>query len=340
MRGRHWLNHRPNPVRRARIRLGALALIALLLISSGAQAQGPAPQATLGTAFTYQGRLNDASGPVTDTCDFTFKIYDEAGSGTPPTGGTLLGTETKNSVQVSDGYFREELDFGSGVFNGDARYLEITVDCGSGPMTLSPRQPLTPTPYALYATSAPWSGLDNVPAGFADDVDNVGWALTGNSGTTPGTHFLGTTDDQPLELHVNGARILCLEPDGTSPNLIGGHSSNTTSDDPFGVTIGGGGSATSPNSVTDIFGTIAGGAGNVAGDDDGNRGNIQYATVGGGFQNEAVGAYSIVGGGRQNQIGSSYAAIAGGRENNAAGQYTTIGGGYDNTVTRTYATIG
>jgi hypothetical protein len=29
------------------------------------------------------------------------------------------------------------------------------------------------------------------------------WSLTGNTGTTDGPNFLGTTDNQPLELHVN-----------------------------------------------------------------------------------------------------------------------------------------
>ncbi|MGC9357239.1 MAG: tail fiber domain-containing protein [Anaerolineae bacterium] len=401
-------------------------LIVLLLINRGALAQGPSPQAALGTAFTYQGRLNDASGPVTGTCDFTFALYDEAGSGTPPTGGTLLGTETKNGVQVSDGYFREEVDFGTGVFNGEARYLEIAVDCGSGSTTLSPRQPLTPTPYALYATRAPWSGLINRPAGLDDGdddttysagtglslgggsfslttpyrlpqgcdpgqipewngsawtcgTDDVGtgggggditavnagtgltgggpsgdvtlaldtsytdgryWSLTGNGGTTPGTHFLGTTDDQPLQLHVNGARILLLEPNSTSPNLIGGHSSNSTSDNPFGVTIGGGGNYSYPNLVTDHYGTIAGGVGNVVGDGDGSPGNLWYATIGGGYRNELMGAYGTIAGGRHNVATGSYSTIGGGYDNEITAIYATIGGGYGNVVTRTYATIG
>ena len=43
------------------------------------------------------------------------------------------------------------------------------------------------------------------------------WSLNGNSGTTPGTNFLGTTDNQALELKVNGQRALRIEPDGTAP---------------------------------------------------------------------------------------------------------------------------
>src|SRR5438309_11295114 len=38
------------------------------------------------------------------------------------------------------------------------------------------------------------------------------WSPFGNAGTTPGTNFLGTTDNVALELEVNGSRALRLEP--------------------------------------------------------------------------------------------------------------------------------
>ena len=107
--------------------------------------------APLAPAFTYQGRLADGSGPVTDTCDFAFRLYDQAGSGSPPTGGTLLGTETVKGVAVVGGLFTVFLDFGAGAFQGQARWLEVEVDCGDGGATLSPRQALTAAPYALWA---------------------------------------------------------------------------------------------------------------------------------------------------------------------------------------------
>src|SRR6185503_13539926 len=34
-------------------------------------------------------------------------------------------------------------------------------------------------------------------------LESTFWKLAGNSGTTPVTHFLGTTDNQPLNLRVN-----------------------------------------------------------------------------------------------------------------------------------------
>ena len=38
---------------------------------------------------------------------------------------------------------------------------------------LSPRQAMLATPYAIYATSVPWTGISGIPAGFADGIDNV-----------------------------------------------------------------------------------------------------------------------------------------------------------------------
>jgi hypothetical protein len=57
---------------------------------------------------------------------------------------------------VSNGLFTVTLDFGSGVFDGNARWLEIAVrtNGASDFVTLAPRQPLTPTPYAMLAGTA------------------------------------------------------------------------------------------------------------------------------------------------------------------------------------------
>ncbi len=45
-----------------------------------------------------------------------------------------------------------------------------------------------------------------------DGIDSSAfWKLGGNAGTTPGTDFLGTTDNQALELKVNGQRALRLD---------------------------------------------------------------------------------------------------------------------------------
>jgi hypothetical protein len=67
------------------------------------------------------------------------------------------GDVAANAVPVANGLFSVTLDFGSTAFNGETRFLEIRVrSSGSGDpfVTLSPRQQLFPTPYALHAATA------------------------------------------------------------------------------------------------------------------------------------------------------------------------------------------
>ncbi len=50
-----------------------------------------------------------------------------------------------------------------------------------------------------------------------DGIGTEGWALVGNSGTTPGTNFLGTTDSQDLVFKTNSTEIARL----TTTNRMG-----------------------------------------------------------------------------------------------------------------------
>ncbi len=110
--------------------------------------------APAGTAFTYQGRLTSGGDPVSGIYDFRFAVFDSA------TGGLQLGSTLSNTVPVSEGLFLAALDFGD-QFRGSARWLEISVRTNAaGPyMILSPRQELTPDPYALYAPAAGTASL-------------------------------------------------------------------------------------------------------------------------------------------------------------------------------------
>jgi hypothetical protein len=116
---------------------------------------GPGPVVA---SFTYQGRLKNANGPVTGNCDFQFSLWDQSGTGAPPTGGIQIGSnDVQSDVKVTDGLFDVVLNFGnafgSTAFQGDARWLQISVRCPSGGIglytVLSPRQPLWATPYAM-----------------------------------------------------------------------------------------------------------------------------------------------------------------------------------------------
>jgi hypothetical protein len=168
----------------------ALALGAAAVQGQDARREAAAPT-PLGTAFTYQGWLTEAGQPVTGQCDLRFTLYDAL------SGGAQVGAiAQKPDVAIDEGRFTVQLDFGQTAFAGDARWLEVAVDCGEGLTVLDPRQPLTPSPYALYGRAAPWSGLSGVPAGFADGVDDDTTYTAGAgldlAGTTFSASFAGT----------------------------------------------------------------------------------------------------------------------------------------------------
>jgi hypothetical protein len=102
----------------------------------------------MGTAFTYQGRLMDANSAADGLYDFQFKLYDAQDD----EGIQLDGDVNKPDVDVIDGYFTVELDFGCDVFDGNSVWLEIGVrrgDVNDTYVILYPRQEITAVPYAL-----------------------------------------------------------------------------------------------------------------------------------------------------------------------------------------------
>ena len=171
-----------NPMpRRNRVKAGQrlakgadlLAALATLLLLSTLNLQ-PSTCFAQGTAFTYQGRLADGANPASGIYDLRFTIYDAAGGG-----GVVAGPLTNFPTGVTNGLFTVTLDFGFGAFDGDARWLEIAVrtNGATGFATLTPRQPLTPTPYAILAGTASAVASTN----FA--VQLAGSALNGNNVT-------------------------------------------------------------------------------------------------------------------------------------------------------------
>lgn len=159
----------------------------------------------LGNGFTYQGRLTDAGSPANGTYDLRFILYDADSAGA-----SVGSTQTKDNVTVTNGLFSVELDFGASAWNGDARWVEIAVRPGadSGNYTvLSPRQPISPTPYALYAKASggfvlPFestgtsAGAPSTPEGLVTIIQTgTGIALAGQRTTTDGAAYpalLGT----------------------------------------------------------------------------------------------------------------------------------------------------
>ncbi len=136
-------------------------LVLACTIAAGAGARGQTP---VGTSFTYQGSLDNAGVLVSEHADLRFRLWDSATGGTQ-SGSTLEAT----GVDVVQGVFTVQLDFGGSAINGDARWLEIEVrvPAGSGAYTLlSPRQPVTAAPYSSFSLTA-------ATANNTDTVDNL-----------------------------------------------------------------------------------------------------------------------------------------------------------------------
>ena len=273
------------------------------------------PQALAGSAFTYQGRLIKNGQPVSDTCDLQFYLWDAA------VNGTSLNAYWLSSVPISSGLFTVQLDFGSGVFNGDERWLETSVKCtgDANYITLSPRTKLTPTPYAIRSLTS--------------------WALNGNA-NTGGNGYIGTTDNVGLAIGVNSSPVIRIYPNAQGPNILSGYSGNSISPTAYGQTIAGGGSFFYENRTMREYGTVGGGRKNhsdgygstIAGGID-NIANNDYTVVAGGLNNQATGSSSGIGGGFYNVAAGYVAYVGGGDLNWAMTQNATIGGGYSNTIT-------
>jgi hypothetical protein len=104
--------------------------------------------ADIGSAFTYQGRLLDVNSPADGLYDFMFTLYDGNDACD-----LKAGPIEVNDLDVIEGYFTAELDFGE-VFDGNDLWLEIGVRPGESDEPedytfLEPLVQLTPAPHAV-----------------------------------------------------------------------------------------------------------------------------------------------------------------------------------------------
>ncbi len=120
------------------------------------------------TAFTYQGELKDANGPVNGSYDLKFTLYPAQAGGTP------LGSVIHEHQALMNGLFSSKLDFDRAALDVLQAWLEIGVrPSGSAEeyAVLFPRQKLTPVPSAILAKHEQWS-LIGGPVGVAETVNS------------------------------------------------------------------------------------------------------------------------------------------------------------------------
>ena len=340
------------------------------------------------SAFIYQGQLMSGATPANGTYDLRFRLASDP-AGNTYVGSAFLtnGVQVANGLFAT----RVDFGTGPFNGNSYWLQIDVRTNGALSYTTLTPLQPLAPAPYALYSLSASnllgtlsasqlsgtvssinlggtysgavnFNNIGNTFSGSGANLSGVNaasvggvtannlWRLNGNS-VSPG-QFVGSTNNQPLELWAGGQRALRLEPNvgSNAPNVLAGSPWNAISNGVMGSTIGGGGgfgNFESPywgtlytNSTTNIIGgnfaTIGGGGENTA--------SGLGSTIAGGFYNTASGIYSTVGGGYYNFARGNHSTIGGGSAfysgNYANGDWSTIAGGSDNTANGQTSFIG
>lgn len=310
------------------------------------------------TAFTYQGRLNNGATPANGSYDLQFRIAADA-LGNTYVGGTLVS----NGVPVVNGLFAVTLDFGPGLFNGSNYWLEIGVRTNGVATfsTLTPRQELTSTPYAIFAgtasnfngtvSSSQVSGTYGSPVTFNNGANTFDGSFYGQffGSTFIGGSFVGNfigSGSGLMDVWHTGGNF------GTTPatQFVG-----TTDNQPLNFRVNNQQvmslipTTNSPNVAAGhpgnyvlpgIYGATIGGGGTPAypgGTGLTNRVLGNFATVGGGAGNLASGAINggdsaTVAGGWANQAWGNNAVVAGGAQNIVYGDNSSIAGGVLNTV--------
>lgn len=121
---------------------------AIALLTSAASAQTD-------TTFTYQGNLSENGAPANGSYDLTFTLW--SGSLSEP--GIQLGdADVNNGVQVVDGNFTVDIDFGHEFFGSTTTWLETEVNG----IILSPRAGITPAPASIGTRGIFVDGDNNV----------------------------------------------------------------------------------------------------------------------------------------------------------------------------------
>jgi hypothetical protein len=314
-------------------------------------------RAILGTSFTYQGQVNDGSGPATGSYDFEFRLVDDLNGVTQTAGTAPL---SRPATPVTNGLFTVQLDFGLAAFDGTARWLEVKAKVTGGaaaPTVLLPRQPFTATPYALHAfsggtpyTAVPNGGLTLVGTGFGADTTYLQRRVTpgcaasfairtvnedgsvvcesiDNGSSGPGWELAGNAGTTAANF-VGTTDNVPLEfrvnglrglkiAPATTPNIVGGHPLNEFNAGLVGITIGGGGGQSGDCVIV-------------------NRVRDNFGTVSGGCDNYAgsigtgTAKFATIGGGKTNRANAAYSTVGGGILNVASGLYATVPGGAGN----------
>lgn len=192
------------------------------------------------TMFTYQGRFTDNGNPATGYYDLQCALYGSS-SGSAQVGPTLSFT----NGAVTNGLFTATLDFGGGIFTGEARWIELRVRTnGAAEFTvLFPRQKITAAPMAMYSQTAsnltgtvslaqlPAAVITNNASGLAlaGSFSGSGAGLGGVNaaalqGVSAGGFIQNTTSPQTANLNITGNAVIggTISGDGSALTGVNG----------------------------------------------------------------------------------------------------------------------
>jgi hypothetical protein len=324
-----------------------------------------------GTAFTYQGRLNSGGGVASGSYDFRFKLYSDA-LGNVQVGGSYV----TNAIPVTNGLFTTAIDFGAGIFTGNNYWLEVDVKTnGAGSYTvLNPFQPVTPTPYAIYANAAsnllgaiklaqlPASVVTNGASGLTlagnlnGSASSFSGSLAGDVTGTQGATVVGTVGGS-TSANVHSAELLAnAATTNNTANTLVLRDANGSYTAPLALALPNLRTTVSYNGPTFVSANVIAGStvnsnapgvtGVVIAGGGATQGfpqviNASYSSIGGGYSDTitANASQSVIAGGVGNTADAAGTSIGGGQGNTGSGQFSTIGGGNANTASGTYATV-
>lgn len=169
----------------------------------------------------YQGKLADADGnPINDTVSITFRIWSAS------TGGSVLWTEVKPSVTVTDGLFHVTLGsittIPSTMFDSNYRFLSVQIE--DDPQ-MTPRTRFNSVAYAMQADSAAHATTAGSDNDWAINGANV-YRGSGNVGigtSSPGEmlHLRKTSGNARAKIEsTNGDADLILDGVGPTPAVV------------------------------------------------------------------------------------------------------------------------
>jgi hypothetical protein len=285
--------------------------------------------ASVSSEFTYQGRLQNGGSAANGRYDMTFRLFDGLVTGNP------AGPSVTNlNLGITNGLFLARLDFGAAPFNGTAYWLEISLRTnGTGGFTLlSPRQPLSATPYALYAPGAGAAATAAVAGGLT--ANTVTTASLQDASVTAGKiakaqvvkSVNGLKDDVVLaagggvDLTTNGNLLTfsgtAWQLAGNSGTSMGNQVLGTTDHQPLGIVVDNVYAMRFEPPPFGLSPNLVGGYSSVAA-------NVYGATIAGGGETNLP-----------NSLFEVFTAIGGGRGNlvDVGSWDATIGGGYQNTI--------